>query len=347
MGSEASSKHSGKSKPPVVNLRTIAKEAGVSATTVSLALRDDPSISAKTKERIFSIQQSMGYRPIERNRRVPSAPSNRLDQIIYRLVGLDIREDNYAPFLHGIIAACREFSIKLEIGYASDSMESELPGLRASSSSKQGVIISGRIGDKDIDDLSRQGVPFVVLGNYRLSRRVHMVGVDVLDAAERVIEDAVAKGVRSFSVVVEDARRPFDREVLRCIRGTLLDLGVPAGSEIIIEAGCGFSNITKAADQVLARGGENSCVLTLEQHCADQLVMELHSRPPGKSKSLNIVSFVANTHRVRSRHYRIFGLSHDLCGRIAVARLIEIAANPRFPPHLSTVASPGWVEAEG
>jgi DNA-binding LacI/PurR family transcriptional regulator len=260
---------------------------------------------------------------------------------------LDIREDNYAPFLHGIIAACRESSIKLEIGYASDPSESELAGLRASANVKQGVIISGRIGDKDIEEITRQGIPFVVLGNYRLSRRVHMVGIDILDAAERVIEDAVAKGVRSFSVVVEDARRPFDREILRCIRGTLLDFGIPAGDEIIIEAGRGFSNIVGAADQVLAQGQKNSCVLTLEQHCADQLVMELHSRPPEKSKSINIVSFVANTHRVRSRHYRIFGLSHDLCGRIAVARLMEIAANPGFPPHMSAVASPGWVEPLG
>lgn len=47
-------------KPP--SLREIAAAAGVSKTTVSLALRNHPSIGAKTRLRVHEVAQAMGYR---------------------------------------------------------------------------------------------------------------------------------------------------------------------------------------------------------------------------------------------------------------------------------------------
>lgn len=44
-------------------LKDIAKQAGVSATTVSLALQGHPRISAQTRERIVRLAERMGYRP--------------------------------------------------------------------------------------------------------------------------------------------------------------------------------------------------------------------------------------------------------------------------------------------
>ncbi|MDP0497644.1 MAG: LacI family DNA-binding transcriptional regulator [Verrucomicrobiota bacterium JB024] len=47
----------------MANQRTIAKIAGVNQATVSLALRNDPSIPLKTRERIRQIAEEIGYRP--------------------------------------------------------------------------------------------------------------------------------------------------------------------------------------------------------------------------------------------------------------------------------------------
>ena len=45
-----------------VTLRDIAERAGVSPMTVSLSLRNDPSIPSKTRERIRALAETMGYR---------------------------------------------------------------------------------------------------------------------------------------------------------------------------------------------------------------------------------------------------------------------------------------------
>ncbi|MEM6820363.1 MAG: LacI family DNA-binding transcriptional regulator [Verrucomicrobiota bacterium] len=46
-----------------ITLRDIAKKGGVSATTVSLALRDHPSIPDNTRRRLKALAEKMGYRP--------------------------------------------------------------------------------------------------------------------------------------------------------------------------------------------------------------------------------------------------------------------------------------------
>lgn len=51
------------SKPARVSMRDIAKRLGVSHVTVSLALRDNPRISAAVRAQIREVAESMGYRP--------------------------------------------------------------------------------------------------------------------------------------------------------------------------------------------------------------------------------------------------------------------------------------------
>ena len=46
-----------------MSTRRIAAEAGLSPSTVSLALRNSPKIPAATKQRIRKIAQRLGYRP--------------------------------------------------------------------------------------------------------------------------------------------------------------------------------------------------------------------------------------------------------------------------------------------
>jgi LacI family transcriptional regulator len=46
-----------------ITLREVATRAKVSRMTVSLALRDDPSISARTRRRVADLAQRLGYRP--------------------------------------------------------------------------------------------------------------------------------------------------------------------------------------------------------------------------------------------------------------------------------------------
>jgi DNA-binding LacI/PurR family transcriptional regulator len=49
--------------PPRVSMREIAARIGVSHVTVSMALRDNPRVSAKTREKVKQVAEELGYRP--------------------------------------------------------------------------------------------------------------------------------------------------------------------------------------------------------------------------------------------------------------------------------------------
>jgi len=46
-----------------VTMRQVATRAGVHSTTVSLALRNHPSLPVETRERLQALAKEMGYRP--------------------------------------------------------------------------------------------------------------------------------------------------------------------------------------------------------------------------------------------------------------------------------------------
>lgn len=51
------------SSPPRVSMREIAAKLGVSHVTVSMALRDNPRVSAPVRQKIKQVAEEMGYRP--------------------------------------------------------------------------------------------------------------------------------------------------------------------------------------------------------------------------------------------------------------------------------------------
>jgi len=324
-------------------MQTIAQMAGVSTTTVSLALRGHSSISDQTKRRIKELQQSLGYQFSSRQTKSKQPRRPNLEQIIYRTVGVNMRVENYAPFLNGIVSECRLRAIKLELDSvpASDSIETDMPSL--GSLHKRGVILSGRVTDREIEEVERSGLPYVILGNYYLNRPIHMVGTDLVDAAERAMQDLVNEGMVRTVFFVEIQDRPYEREFLRFLRGILLDLGIPQENIALVQAGAEFRNIKRAASEVLKLIKPDSRIVILERHCAEALVQAMRCASHREVAKREIVAFVNCPYRLLNFGYRAFDLGGESCGRLAVARLAEFQRNPNLPINSSFVRSPGWI----
>src|SRR5215211_7651893 len=65
-----------------VTIRDVAAKLGLSAMTVSLALRDHPRISLETKQRIRAAMDKLGYRPNPVARALATGKSNLLGVIV-------------------------------------------------------------------------------------------------------------------------------------------------------------------------------------------------------------------------------------------------------------------------
>lgn len=116
-----------KSLSRCISQRDIARAAGVSAYTVSLALRDHPEVAAKTREKVRRIADEMGYKldPImssamSRVRKRPQRAAGGLLAVLVAGTRWHIRkEDDTSQALEGIKSECERLGFECDIIFPS------------------------------------------------------------------------------------------------------------------------------------------------------------------------------------------------------------------------------------
>jgi len=318
----------------------IAKRAGVSVATVSLALRDHPSIGQTTRERIREIVKEIGYRAGHRN----GGTDTRRHEISYCTVGVDMRDVNYLPFLDGIAAAAKARGITLKL----EAFPPEASSLRAlwpgQAIERTNLIVSGRLEEAHIRMLSDAGIPFVVVGNYQFETPCHMVSISLEAVCRRAMEEFRRKGVRRIISLVEVADRAAEREFLRHLLEAARDAGISESDCPVIEFGLDFQNAIPAIDKALALCDETSHILTCEKHATECLLLSPQMRAMSDTIANDrIVAFATSPPNLpRFAHCRVFDLGAVTCGRLAVDRLLDLIARRDTPPSISHIFSPGW-----
>jgi len=197
---------------------SIAAEAGVSVSTVSLAFKGHPSISEATRERVLKIAEKQGYRQdaqlsrlmsylrtASRERRRPViAYINQFERPhLYKSVGAA------ACTWRGLVERSTQLGYKIEEFWMRDSGMSwkRLRGiLRA-----RGIeaLIFDTIIDRDVDfDLG--GFVGVMLNQTRMGQPIHIVGCNVPLTTYRVLHQLREAGLRRIGFVqhrTQDTRR--------------------------------------------------------------------------------------------------------------------------------------------
>jgi len=144
-------------------MRDIAKECGVSITTVSRALRDKGEISPETKERILKVAEEMEYSANIPARVLAGGKSNTIGLIV---------ADNSNPYFAKLILGIEDIAKKNDFGVilynTSEDPELEIQGHRMLIEKRvDGLIITSlRTGRDPLISLQKNGIPFVLLNRY-------------------------------------------------------------------------------------------------------------------------------------------------------------------------------------
>ena len=70
----------------MVSLKELAKAAGVSEATASLAMNDRPGVNASTKERVRQLADTLGYIPNKTAQNLAKKTSNLIGMIVPNLI---------------------------------------------------------------------------------------------------------------------------------------------------------------------------------------------------------------------------------------------------------------------
>ncbi|WP_228488910.1 LacI family DNA-binding transcriptional regulator [Raineyella fluvialis] len=178
--------------PGIPTIYDVAREAGVSPSTVSRALSRPGRVSFDTAERIRKVAAELGYHTKAISRTLPERVTKMLG-----LVVADIANPVYLGMIRGAERTAREldYSLVLVETQESERLESEL--LERLMPLVDGVILgASRLPDVDIRRLAKQ-TPLVVLN--RQVGQVTSVSSDNLRAVKRAAEYLGGLGHRSIA----------------------------------------------------------------------------------------------------------------------------------------------------
>ncbi|WP_369148188.1 LacI family DNA-binding transcriptional regulator [Streptomyces sp. R44] len=271
------SRHGGQPSPPLprVRLVDVAREAGLSKTTVSAALNGTGRLSPEVREKARETARRMGYRP--------NATARRLRAGRARLIGYVVGEFADAPWtflespyfarLTGATAATA-----LRRGYAvvllpAGSLQSEWADL-----SLDAVVVADPVADDPVvEDLLAAGIPVFTDRSVEGLPGAYWVDVDAGSAVREALDHLREQGARRPVVVVPDSTTRFHTEVYAAHRDWCAAHGLPERVVRVGEPGNG--PVVRAVETALADAGpDRPDALLVVAEASPPLVLEAARR---------------------------------------------------------------------
>src|SRR5512142_2626392 len=230
-----------------VSIKDIAKAAGVSHSTVSRALSDNPLVAEATRRRIQSIAQELGYSPNAIARGLVTQRSRTIGVIVTTIA------DPFAgELVRGIedVAGDNRYRVFLGTSHADPDREVNLvKGMREWS--VDGVIVAAsRVGALYLPLLREIGVPLVLINNQHEGPFSHTVGVDNSQGAELATHHLISLGHRVIGYIGGPADHASHRDRLMGYQLALADANVPYDPSLVL-SGTGRADSGEQVVQLL------------------------------------------------------------------------------------------------
>lgn len=107
-----------------VTIKDVAKEAGVSSSTVSRVISDSPMISERTKRKVRQIMDDMGFHINENARNLVRQSTNTIGIVMKSSASESLHDPFFPEVLRGISSWChkQDFSISLTTGESEEAI---------------------------------------------------------------------------------------------------------------------------------------------------------------------------------------------------------------------------------
>ncbi|MFF1647842.1 LacI family DNA-binding transcriptional regulator [Streptomyces sp. NPDC058240] len=259
--------------PPRVRLVDVAREAGLSKTTVSAALNGTGRLSPAVREKARETARRMGYRPNATARQLRAGRARLIGYVVGEFAGTPwtYLESPYFAQLTSATAAAA-----LKHGYAlvmlpAGSLQSEWADLPL-----EAVIVADPVADdRVLDDLLAARIPVFSDGSVDGRPGAHWVDVDAEEAVRETLEHLESQGARRTALVLPDSTTRFHRGVLTAYRDWCAAHGCTARVTYATDVGNG--PVLRAMDSALT-AAERPDALFVVAELSPPLVLEAARR---------------------------------------------------------------------
>ena len=229
----------------MVTIKDIAREVGVSPSTVSRALSDSPLISEKTKQNVKEVAQRLGYERNELARGLVKGSSGAVG-----LVVADITNPFFSDIAQGVGEVAHRFGYGVMLCDTAGKANRESDYIRLLRRKRvDGLILtSATMDDPYLKDLAKTRTPFILVSRLCRSVDAPYVVVDDRVGARLAVEHLINLGHQYIGFIGGPANVQSSRDRMVTYREVLQEHGLAEKEEWM-----GFSDFTQAAGRKAGR----------------------------------------------------------------------------------------------
>ncbi len=192
---------------PNLTLEDIARQAGVSRSTVSRVVNDHPNVRDDVRMRVWEVIKRTGYHPHAAARTLASQRSWMIGLVLPRSVSSFFTDPYFPHLTQGIAQACNQYNYTLSLFLVSSKEDEEKIFPRVSRRGLlDGILVqSGQIGDRLIDRLVASNIPLVIAGRPFHTSGVSYIDVDNVKAAYNAVTHLIQLGYRRIGTIAGPA----------------------------------------------------------------------------------------------------------------------------------------------
>jgi LacI family transcriptional regulator len=218
-------------------LEQIAKQAGVSRSTVSRVMNNHPNVDSETRTHVLSVAETLNYHPNIAARGLAAGRTNILGLVIPTGVSALFTDPYFPLLIQGVTSACTLQDHSVMLWLADPEFDRHTSRQVLQGGLIDGVILASAVNDDPmLEALLNRGLPFVMVGRRPDDDRVSYVDVDNRSSARELVAYLLRLGYSRVATITGPQNMIAGLDRLEGYHTALRDRRVTPDPQLIIEA---------------------------------------------------------------------------------------------------------------
>jgi len=219
-----------------LNLEDVAKRSGVSRSTVSRVINNDPNVKEATRERVQGIIRLLNYHPNVAARGLAAGRTRILGLVIPMGVSALFTDPYFPLLIQGVSAACNTHDHSVMLWLADPEYERRTIRQIMHGGLIDGAIVASMLMDDPVLTALLEGdLPFILVGRHPTNPRVSYVDVDNFNSTREAVAHLFRLGHSRIATVTGPHNMIAGADRLAGYLAALKDRGLTADPNLIAE----------------------------------------------------------------------------------------------------------------
>lgn len=320
----------------MATIKDVARKAGVSPSTVSRTLKDNPSISKETKAKVRAAMDELGYVPNSAAQMLATGLTHSLGVVLPPLTD---RENISQPFYMEILtaineeASCNSQVVSIATGATLEELVKQVELMHRQKRADGFIILYSETNDPVKDYLLKEKVPFVVVGAaVDNNDKVTYIDNDNKELGQEAVNYLRTKGHQKIGFVTDDLFGQVGQERYQGYIEATKEFNLETYPELVFS----FKVIDSLKENL--KSNQLTALIVKDDLIALRFIQWLNNQGIRVPEDYAIISFNNSTFsEIMHPFLTTYDINIKELGKESVLRLLDLLKNPKTKAQKITI----------